>query len=211
MLLVDGVIESGADNADPFDMANGNGVYMHNVYTTGISAIEGMTIDPVGWTLIRELSKPDTSYQCYIDGTVDNTAFVDQQHGVAAPPTDKLIELHRIHDLDAPYFEMGDVVFAKRDGGAKGDEYTDDYAVLQGLIDNHQKVFVEKGKYRITNTLTLRSTTKLFGMGSCATIIAPSNDWRPDVNQEAFVLQTVDDANATTHLAHIAIGAAATD
>jgi sugar lactone lactonase YvrE len=48
--------------------------------------------------------------------------------------------------------------------GAKGDGVSDDTAVLQHLIDTQSVVYLPSGRYRITDTLHLRTDTVLLGL-----------------------------------------------
>ena len=48
--------------------------------------------------------------------------------------------------------------------GAKGDNVTDDTAVLQKAIDSHRVVYLPAGFYKVSDTLRLRSDTVLIGL-----------------------------------------------
>ena len=68
----------------------------------------------------------------------------------------------------------------------------------------HGRVFVPAGTYYITNTLTLYENTVLMGVGAGVT-----RDYGQQVveadQREVTMLQTVDDANATTTLAWLTL------
>ena len=48
--------------------------------------------------------------------------------------------------------------------GAKGDDSTDDTAILQKAIDTHRVVYLPAGFYRVSDTLRLRADTVLLGL-----------------------------------------------
>ena len=63
--------------------------------------------------------------------------------------------------------------------GAKGDNVTDDTAILQRAIDSHRVVYFPAGFYRVTDTLRLRPDTVLIGLHPSLTqIVLP--DRTPD-------------------------------
>ncbi|NYT41944.1 gluconolaconase [Sphingomonas sp. R-74633] len=51
-----------------------------------------------------------------------------------------------------------------RDLGVKGDDETDDTAALQRAIDTHRVLYLPMGRYRVTDTLTLRPDTVLIAL-----------------------------------------------
>ncbi len=91
---------------------------------------------------------------------------------------------------------------------AAGDGTTDDVDALQRAIDEHDLVFLPKGTYRISRTLTLRPRTKLLGAGRCYSWIeplaAPKSDFANAASPQP-VVRTADDANARTVLAFLGI------
>ena len=79
-------------------------------------------------------------------------------------------------------------------------------AHLQAIIDAHRKVFLPKGIYRLTAPgITLRADTILFGAARSLTRIEVDGaTWNPTV--ETPIIQTDNDANATTYLGDLTIG-----
>jgi hypothetical protein len=67
-----------------------------------------------------------------------------------------------------------------RDLGAKGDEVTDDTRVLQDAINKHKTIYLPQGRYRVSNTITLKPDTVLIGLHPIATQILITD------NTEAF-------------------------
>ncbi len=56
-----------------------------------------------------------------------------------------------------------------RELGAKGDDVTDDTAVIQAALDKYDVVYVPQGWYRISKTLKMRPGTQLIGLHPYAT------------------------------------------
>jgi hypothetical protein len=54
--------------------------------------------------------------------------------------------------------------FNVRDGGAKGDDRTDDTAAIQRAIDTHRAVYFPAGRYIVTDTLRLRPDSVLIAL-----------------------------------------------
>lgn len=63
-----------------------------------------------------------------------------------------------------------------RDLGAKGDDKTDDTAVLQRAIDTHRVLYFPTGFYRVTDTLKLRPDSVLIGLHPSLTQIVLADD-----------------------------------
>jgi hypothetical protein len=64
-----------------------------------------------------------------------------------------------------------------RDLGAKGDGGTDDTAVLQQAIDQHQALYFPSGFYRLSGTLRLKANTVLIGLSPFTTqLVLADND-----------------------------------
>jgi len=55
--------------------------------------------------------------------------------------------------------------------GAKGDGETDDTAVLQDAIAKHRTIYLPSGRYRVTDTITLKPDTVLIGLNPITTQI----------------------------------------
>ena len=51
-----------------------------------------------------------------------------------------------------------------RDLGAKGDDSSDDTEVIQAAIDKYEVIYVPQGWYRVSETLRMKSNTKLIGL-----------------------------------------------
>jgi len=86
---------------------------------------------------------------------------------------------------------------------AKGDGKTDDTAALQAAIDEHDAIFLPKGKYLLSKPLRLRASTKLFGVTNLLSVLAPLEGAAAfsDPHHPQPLIETVDDADAETMLA----------
>lgn len=70
------------------------------------------------------------------------------------------------------------------DYGAKGDGITDDSAALQKAVNAHRGVFLPFGNYLIANTVTLTSTTVIFGEAYSMLLAGSSNpDFAKNVSE----------------------------
>jgi len=92
--------------------------------------------------------------------------------------------------------------------GAAGDGTTDDTDAIQRAVDEHEIVFLPKGRYAVSKTLRLRPDTKLIGAHRCFTWLVPVDRAGGDFHdpaQPAPVVRTADDARAETVLAFLGI------
>jgi hypothetical protein len=87
---------------------------------------------------------------------------------------------------------------------ADGSDDKDDWAEFQKVVDTHEKIFVPRGLFRLGRTLTLKVNTKLFGISRPLARIYSHPDWKPTA--EVPIIQTVDDADATTYLGTLHFG-----
>ena len=52
---------------------------------------------------------------------------------------------------------------------------TDDTAALQGCLDKHAEVFLPKGLFRISKTLSMRPGGAIVGLSQTHSVIAPAS------------------------------------
>ena len=193
----------------------GRSFVLENSYVYGATELYDSVLpaDPTGWVhfkraaafvdigITRGWGRPNEDV--YVDGTIFGSTYDDKTTGVAGPPSD-LQSRHLIPD-DFPSWETPGVVNVQ-DLGAVGDGVTDDWQVLQQAIDTYDMLFFPKGVYAVSDTLTLRSTSKLIGVyHQFSTITALSTtsrrfggiaDGAPDIP----IIETPDDANAEVTL-----------
>jgi hypothetical protein len=218
--LMDGIIELGKGGA-ALDNSLGKNLYVRNVYITGTDRIvktpENMVEASGDWKLIREYAQVDQyvpeddppyepgdhrfSSVSVIDGEISRDGLVDIQPNSAGPPVN-LISRHVWEAL--PSFEDSDCAVLTEVSAADGSDDKDDWAKFQKVVDTYEKVFVPKGLFRLGQTLTLRANTKLFGISRPLARIYSHPDWKPTA--EVPIIQTVDDADATTYLGTLHLG-----
>lgn len=85
---------------------------------------------------------------------------------------------------------------------AQGNNQDDDAAAIQLAIDNYERIFLPKGRYRISEPLRLKSNTKLFGLTNLLTEITRADGAAAfsDVDHPTPLIETVDDTDTTTSL-----------
>ncbi|MBN1673826.1 MAG: hypothetical protein JXR37_22450 [Kiritimatiellae bacterium] len=205
LMLYDGTIEIEEPGGTLIDNKVGEIVYLRNVYATGAGKLienkqaAQYTLAP-GWTRVREYAygghSETTPALQWTDGRQHHDEIVALEPGPAAPPRD-FVARHLWERL--PSFEEADAKNVRdSDIGAKGDGKTDDTAALRKALAEYPKVFLPKGEYVISGTLTLGRKTKLFGTAEANTTLLASKSWQPA--QETPLLETVDDHDAATYL-----------
>lgn len=85
------------------------------------------------------------------------------------------------------------------------DNVTDDHTNLQWIIDNHPRVFIPRGQYRISQPLVLRADSVVFGINKNFVRIKPLAGASAFGNASAPnpLVDTPSNANATTLLAEV--------
>lgn len=116
-------------------------------------------------------------------------------------PEKKVLDKHELKYL--PDWRNAKTVNVKESPfNAKGNAEDDDTAAIQTAIDNHEWIFLPKGRYLISKPLQLKANTKLFGLTNILTEIT-SLDNSPafsDVDNPRPLIETIDDPNAKTAL-----------
>ncbi len=203
-------------------------VYLHNVFVRGadqLVRIEGRrSIPSLGaeWTVIRKLAvgvagqfRARTYHNLtftypapvYVDGKrLAETVLVDLEAG--EPPPKDLQSRHLWQDSFPSWESPGAVNVREAPYRAAGDGTTDDSAAIQRAIDEHDIVFLPKGRYVVSRTLRLRPNTKLVGLHRCYSWLIPvdrENGDFHDPDHPRPVVQTANDARAATVLAFLGI------
>ena len=215
--LYDGIIEVSSGNP-AIDNSLGKNLYVRNVFVTGSDDLvirKGRSLKGTGtWKQIREYNYNDLrTYTPYavgtaqvesyalVDGLKSKNEIIDVLNDASAPPVD-LVTRHGIAKL--PSFEDPDTVILTEVCSARGDDDADDADEIQKAINQHEKIFVPKGTFRLKKTITLGSDTILIGLDRNMTRIKAHSSWKP--TREVPLITTVDDADATTFLGPLCIG-----
>ncbi|MGQ9505220.1 MAG: glycosyl hydrolase family 28-related protein [Thermogutta sp.] len=229
MNLIDGVVEAQKPTAVLLDTTAA--AYLNNVFVRGIKQI---VQSPVGelrsleaeWTRIEEaaiavpppvfrgrqlatLGVKELTYTSgiWIDGQQWSTPI---WHNVvpSQPPPGDLVTRH-LWDKSFPQPWSAGVINAKLlENGPVGDGVTDDTEALQKAINTHPVLFLPKGEYRVSRPLRLRPDSKLIGAHRCFTWLVGYGQRESSFGDPAHpqpVLQTADDAQATTFLGFLGI------
>jgi hypothetical protein len=215
--LIDCQIEFTGGQAECSVISSNRCVYVSNMYVKGASQLfsspssgGSLALDNTVWTAVDEYAHvgPTVVYKdfdfespVYMDGHRDVTDYA-LTSVVAAPPSD-LISRH-VWDQGFPSWEFAGFVSVKDPPyGAVGDGVTDDTDAIQLAIDENDLVFLPRGRYRVTRTIRLRSSTKLIGVGQWLSVLMVSDgagDFA-DANDPQPVIESADDALAETIIA----------
>ncbi|MBM4091335.1 MAG: hypothetical protein FJ276_18215 [Planctomycetes bacterium] len=174
-------------------------LYIENTFVKGAGSIctQGAKLpDANVWTHIERYASHTDQGVNLLNGIESTGEIAEFKH---APEGPDLQAIRDRHYRGLPSFEDDDVVNVKT-FGAKGDGTTDDTQAFAKAIQSHDKIFVPKGNYRLSGTLTLGRYTLLFGLTPGRSVIgggasAGRRGRGPDAG-DSFVLATVDDAEA---------------
>tara|TARA_B110000208_G_scaffold141306_1_gene170540 strand:+ start:208 stop:3108 length:2901 start_codon:yes stop_codon:yes gene_type:complete len=94
-----------------------------------------------------------------------------------------------------------------RDGaaGAKGDGVADDTVALQAAINGHDVLFLPYGTYHVTDTLVLRSMTKIVGEGMARIVLTKHASGFDDVTKPKALIMTPSDPNGEVTLCDLVL------
>ncbi len=181
---------------------------LENTFIKGASqVVENGTALPAGesWIEVRRFASCSEGATNCIDGVVSPKEIADWAPAAKAPSLEAIRQRHLWDKL--PSFEDSDIVNVKT-LGAVGDGKADDTAALKRAIAQHEKVFLPKGTYLVSESLVLGPRTQLFGAARVITEIR-ATDGFGEKNQP--LITTVDDAQATTCLSNVALAHYASD
>lgn len=221
MSLYDGSINiTGGSTVAIDNSASGANLYARNVYVKNpgplVQSHNLSAISSSGnWDRIVEYSNSDPDpYDSYgvstytlIEGVstlINSTALQEaaEIHNVTlnagTPPTD-LASRHGF--ISVPKFYDPDAVNVLN-LGAKGDGVTDDTTILQNAINSYSKIFLPRGQYNISGTLTLKKDTQIYGVPIGSRLYRTSS-WTPTTFTP--FIDTVDSATGTAYIGNIAI------
>ncbi|MGD2175900.1 MAG: glycosyl hydrolase family 28-related protein, partial [Candidatus Brocadiaceae bacterium] len=200
-------------------------LYMQNVFVKGAGTVarhsDGAHLPGAadGWLRVREYAhgidppnkRLEYEYKApvYVDGQRLASRTLPAQTDRAAPPAD-LQSRHLWTDPFPSWESPGAVNVKAPPYSAAGDNEADDADALQRAIDEHDIVFLPRGKYRVSRTLRLRPATKLVGVHrvfSVLTALATEGGDFSDPAAPMPVVRTSDEASAPTVLAFLGISA----
>jgi len=223
------------DSSIDFSRSGGNtaidaesSLYLENVYVRGAGTLIRQTGKPEttaaaqGWTHVSQYAAgvPEKyrarKYEnrvfeypapIFVDGKRWEEPVLAHVEPGAAPPAD-LVSRHLWED-DFPGWQSPGAVSVKSPPySAAGDGETDDAAAIQRAVDEHEIVFLPKGRYAVSRTIHLRPETKLIGAFRCYTWLVPlgTEDGEfLDGDAPRPVLDTADDPDARTIVALLGI------
>lgn len=194
-------------------------VYLNNVYFENAAALVCVDGRPAfkgaakGWTHVEEygagarykvpqLEQPLPDL-VYLEGRAAGSEFVRVSKDPAPPPAD-LQARHAWPAMTPPWLDSGAVNVRRAPYNAAGDGKTDDAAAIQRAIDEHERVFLPKGEYRLSKPLVLRPRTRLVGVSNLLSALSPGDSpaFRDAANPQPLI-DTVDDPKAATVLAFV--------
>jgi hypothetical protein len=206
--LLDGNINLGSSTSPAIDNSLGHDLYVGNVYVEASGALvrngSGSTLGASGHDHLSEYSFTNT--QSYtqsgetqtsmgvVDGAATTAPIANVQAGSAAPPSD-LVLRHLPGPL--PWFEDPGVVDVTT-LGADPTGTADSTVAIQKAIDQSEYVFLPRGDYLISATLTLQPDTHLFGVPGMRSRIFGTT-WNPQGQYQPFI-RTADTATGATHV-----------
>jgi len=190
-------------------------LYLNNVFVRGATKVALTTRgsiagNPDGWIRVLECAEGGApvnkgelhyNYPIYIDGRrqENNVAKVMTNQ---TPPAD--LQSRHLWSGDFPSGESQAAVNVKSPPfNARGDGKADDTAAIQKAINESEVVFLPKGYYRISRTITLRPRTKLVGVGqhlSVLVVTGAEGDFADEAKPAPMIL-TADAPEAETVLA----------
>jgi len=204
--MVDGIIET--NGGQIFD--DGKNLYMRNVYVKGADSIANSwdISNPNTWTQIKEYAYVYYKESNLVDGSLNTDEYRSKTENVDVTTSqliDSLVGRHRWEEDTFPSFEDEDAVNVKDIGShsAVGDGVADDTDALKYAIANYDKILLPRGLYAVSDTLVLKSTTMMTGVGDIYSRILPHSSWTP--SGETIILTTEDDRDATTIVSSLSV------
>ncbi|HBE04031.1 MAG: hypothetical protein A2096_02160 [Spirochaetes bacterium GWF1_41_5] len=203
-------------------ISSARNVYLHNVYMQyADNAIinsdgSGLKGNPSGWIQINEYAHaidyeemPDKIFKnisykysspVYCDGKKITDSYENYKNDIK--PECDFVQKH-LWKADFPAWESPGAVNIKNPAyNAKGNGCSDDTEALQKAINEHEIIFLPKGYYRITRTITCRPETKLIGVARHLSVILiqKQEPFFSDPENARPLLETADDPGAETIL-----------
>lgn len=209
---------------------DGRSVFLSNVYLNNVpnlikSGNNAVVRPGNGWKRVDTYAYPfrqekgETNIGLnLINGSINRSEIAEIESATQPP------DMRAWHSIDYTNYPSPDVILDRIKSGdnsivnvldhsirpastaanTAGETGPDVTSALQNLINSHETVFLPKGKFLISSTLTLRENTKLIGLANHLTEIRTHDTWRP--KSATDVIRTVNDATTDIKLAHMTIG-----
>lgn len=218
LALFDGVIRLESPSV-AVDNTAGRAVSMRNVFLFNASAVidnPGVAGEaagvPSGWAHVKEYGHCEADLGkgvgCanQLDGRVSTADLVDV--APSSGPDAAIVQRHLW--AGSPSFESADVVKATAFGATPDDASDDDAVAIQRAIDaafanGRAGVFLPAGQYDLEKPIQLKASTHLFGVPGRRSVLHAKDSWTDTLSAPAWVVETVDDAAATTSLEHVVV------
>ena len=178
-------------------------VYLSNVYFKNAERIVHLDNAPAlkgshnAWIhVIEYAASPSPVHPIWVDGAKRLDPVVNLEYD--SKPSDDLLQTHEWTEKLPSWDNPGVAIVKEPSYSAVGDGKTDDTQAIQQAINENQYVFLPKGIYRISNTLRLKSDSRLFGMGIHSKIEPiPDAPAFADPRNPSPMLTSPDDPEAT--------------
>lgn len=214
LALIDSVIQFAGEPGETVCRTN-KSLYMRGVYIQHArNVVERIDANASGWTEIQELAYPiqppafrglALRESVYINGQRSETPYI-RKRSQKAPPAD-LCSQH-IWDDSFPSFQDPRAANVKAAPyHAAGNGVTDDTVALQRAINENEIVLLPKGYYRVSDTIRLRSNTKLIGVAEHLSTIMTRAPYGAlaEGDTPKPVVETADESDADTVIAFLGI------
>lgn len=201
--LVDGIIKFSGKGRPVFETTQDENLVLKNVYVSNaVEVVRGERIPAKdSGSLIQCFARRNGSSRFWYGGQLTNKTRFEIVGADSAPVWEHIRKKHVWDAETFPFFEDEDAVNIK-DLGARGDGVSDDTAVFKKAIGEHAKIFVPRGTYIVSDTLTLEKNTALFGVARIVSNIQAKDGWG---RENTPIITTVDDRDATTCLAGLSV------
>ena len=205
LTLVDGVIRVRSGIA--VDNSSGRNLYLKQVAVTGADSIlrsAGQEVlKPRGaWTQVVEYAYAGEQSVIIVDGQeqAENSELAVLEAGAEVEPA--ALESRHVWGDGFPSFEDSDVADATQ-FGALPDDQGDDTAAIEKAFASSANVFLPKGAYVVSSTLTIPKDKHLFGAAKHLTVIRASERW--NAKPGTPVVTTADGVSSAASLSFLQI------
>jgi len=221
--LYDGIIKLGAPGTGILNAARRivdlRRIYLHRASTALDNGSDGAVAGSgASWITINEHTHCPASIGggkvCWnlVGGVKSRNSYSSITTPSAAPPP-TLVSQH-IWDGSPPILDPGVVYITDPPFNASPNDGTDDRAAIQAAIDSTEPgganagkaVFVPPGTYDLSGHITLKAATHIFGIPYGQSELHALDSWTNTLQASSphkWVIETVDDANATTSIEYI--------